>query len=92
MNKIKLTNRVSEISGLSKKDSKTAVDAVLEAITESLQKKEQVALVGFGTFSVAERAARTAKVPGTDKTVDVAAKTVAKFKAGKILKLKVAGK
>ena len=92
MNKIKLTNRVSEISGLSKKDSKTAVDAVLEAITESLQKKEQVALVGFGTFSVAERAARTAKVPGTDKTVDVEAKTVAKFKAGKILKLKVTGK
>lgn len=90
MSKIKLTNRVSEISGLSKKDSKTAVDAVLEAITESLQKKEQVALVGFGTFSVAERAARTAKVPGTDKTVDVAAKTVVKFKAGKILKLKVA--
>lgn len=92
MNKIELTNRVAKISGLSKKDSKTAVDAVLEAITESLQKKEQVALVGFGTFSVAERAARTAKVPGTDKTVDVAAKTVAKFKAGKILKLKVDGK
>lgn len=92
MNKIKLTNRVSEISGLSKKDSKTAVDAVLEAITESLQKKEQVALVGFGTFSVSERAARTAKVPGTDKTVDVAAKTVAKFKAAKLLKDIVAGK
>ena len=92
MNKIKLTNRVSEISGLSKKDSKTAVDAVLEAITESLQKKEQVALVGFGTFYVSERAARTAKVPGTDKTVDVAAKTVAKFKAGKLLKDIVAGK
>lgn len=92
MNKIELTNRVSEISGLSKKDSKTAVDAVLEAITESLQKKEQVALVGFGTFSVSERAARTAKVPGTDKTVDVAAKTVAKFKAGKLLKDFVAGK
>ena len=92
MNKVELTNRVSEISGLSKKDSKTAVDAVLEAITESLQKKEQVALVGFGTFSVAEKAARTAKVPGTDKTVDVAAKTVAKFKAGKLLKDIVAGK
>ena len=92
MNKIKLTNRVSEISGLSKKDSKTAVDAVLEAITESLQKKEQVALVRFGTFYVSERAARTATVPGTDKTVDVAAKTVAKFKAGKLLKDIVAGK
>ena len=92
MNKIELTNRVAEISGLSKKDSKIAIDATLEAIIESLQKKEQVALVGFGTFSVSERAARTAKVPGTDKTVDVAAKTVAKFKAGKLLKDIVAGK
>ena len=79
-------------SGLSKKDAKGAINAVLETITETLSRKEQVSLVGFGTFSVSERAARTAKVPGTDKTVDVAATTFAKFKAGKILKLKVAGK
>lgn len=90
MNKVEFINAVAAKAGLSKKDAIAAVDAVLETITESLQKKEQVALVGFGTFSVSERAARTAKVPGTDKTVDVAAKTVAKFKAGKLLKLKVA--
>ena len=92
MNKVELIERVSEISGLTKKDSKIAINATLEAITESLQKKEQVALIGFGTFSVSERAARTAKVPGTDKTVNVAATTVAKFKVGKALKEIVAGK
>ena len=92
MNKIELTNKVAAKAGLSKKDSKAAVDAVLETITETLSRKEQVALVGFGTFSTSQRAARTAKVPGTDKTVDVAAKTVAKFKAGKLLKNFIAGK
>ena len=92
MNKIELTNKVAAKAGLSKKDSKAAVDAVLETITETLSRKEQVALVGFGTFSTSQRAARTAKVPGTDKTVDVAAKTVAKFKAGKLLKNFIDGK
>ena len=92
MNKNDLINRVSEISGLTKKDAKTAIDATLEAITETLQKKEQVALVGFGTFATTERAARTATVPGTTKTVQVAATTTAKFKAGKLLKQIVSGK
>ena len=92
MNKNDLINRVSEISGLTKKDAKTAIDATLEAITETLQKKEQVALVGFGTFSTSERAARTATVPGTTKTVQVAATTAIKFKVGKLLKQTVAGK
>lgn len=90
MNKNDLINRVSEISGLTKKDAKTAIDATLEAITESLSKKESVALVGFGTFSTSERAARTATVPGTTKTVQIDATTAVKFKVGKILKLKVA--
>ena len=92
MNKVEFIEAVAAKAGLSKKDSRSAVDAVLETITETLSRKEQVALVGFGTFSTSLRAARNAKVPGADKTVDVAAKTVAKFKAGKILKLKVAGK
>lgn len=92
MNKVEFINALSERSGLTKKDSKAALEATLEIITETLSRKEQVSLVGFGTFSVSERAARTAKVPGTDKTVQVEAKTVAKFKAGKLLKEFVAGK
>lgn len=92
MNKVEFIDAVAAKAGLSKKDAKGAVDAVLNTITESLVKKESVSFVGFGTFSVSERAARTAKVPGTDKTVQVEAKTVAKFKAGKLLKDIVAGK
>ena len=90
MNKVELIDAVAAKAGLTKKDAKGAVDAVLETITESLVKKESVSFIGFGTFTTAERAARTAKVPGTDKTVNVAATTVAKFKVGKLLKLKVA--
>ncbi len=92
MNKVEFIDAVAAKSGLSKKDAKGAINAVLETITETLSRKEQVSLVGFGTFSVSDRAARTAKVPGTDKTVDVAATTVAKFKVGKLLKEFVAGK
>ena len=90
MNKVEFIAAVSTKANITKKDATVAVNAVLETITETLAKGEQVALIGFGTFSVKARNARTAKVPGTDKTVDVPATTVAKFKVGKILKLKVA--
>ncbi|AZL53845.1 MULTISPECIES: HU family DNA-binding protein [Aliarcobacter] len=90
MNKTEFIDAVAAKAGLSKKDSKSAVDAVLETITEALVKKDSVAFVGFGTFSTANRAARVAKVPGTDKTVNVPATTVAKFKVGKALKEAVA--
>jgi len=92
MNKAEFIDAVAAKAGLSKKDTKGAVDAVLETITESLVKREQVSFIGFGTFSTADRAARTAKVPGTDRTVDVAATVVAKFKVGKALKDAVSGK
>jgi len=92
MNKAEFIDAVAAKAGLSKKDSKGAVDAVLETITETLVKRETVSFIGFGTFSTADRAARTAKVPGTDKTVDVPATTVAKFKVGKALKEAVSGK
>jgi DNA-binding protein HU-beta len=62
----------------------------LVPITEALVKGDAVSFIGFGTFSTASRAARTAKVPGTDRTVNVAATTVAKFKVGKALKDAVA--
>jgi len=92
MNKAEFIDAVAAKAGLSKKDTKGAVDAVLETITETLVKGDTVSFIGFGTFSTAARAARTAKVPGTDRTVDVAATTVAKFKVGKALKTAVSGK
>ena len=86
MNKTEFIDEVAVKTGLSKKDAKGAVDAVLAVITEALVKKDSVSFIGFGTFATAERAARVAKVPGTDKTVNVPATTVAKFKVGKSLK------
>jgi DNA-binding protein HU-beta len=86
MNKAEFIDAVAAKAGLSKKDAKGAVDAALETITEALVKGDSVSFIGFGTFSTAARAARTAKVPGTDRTVNVAATTVAKFKVGKALK------
>ena len=90
MNKAEFIDAVALKSGLSKKDAKSAVDAVLETITETLAKKDFVSFIGFGGFSTSARAARTAKVPGTDRTVEVAATTSVKFKVGKDLKLAVA--
>ena len=90
MNRVELIDAIASKSGLTKKDAKLALEATLETIGETLAKKESVALVGFGTFSTSARAARTAKVPGTDKTVNVPATTVAKFKVGKALKELVA--
>lgn len=90
MNKAEFIDAVAEKSGLSKKDSKLAVDAILDTLTETLSKKESVAFLGFGTFSTASRDARVSRVPGTDKTVNVPATTVAKFKVGKALKDAVA--
>ncbi|WP_419769671.1 MAG: HU family DNA-binding protein [Candidatus Marinarcus sp.] len=90
MNKAEFIDAVAAKAGLSKKDAKGAVDAALETITETLVKGDSVSFIGFGTFSTAARAARTAKVPGTDRTVNVAATTVAKFKVGKALKDAVA--
>jgi len=92
MNKAEFIDAVAAKAGLSKKDSKCAVDAVLDTITETLVKRETVSFIGFGTFSTAPRAERIAKVPGTDKTVTVPATTVAKFKVGKALKEAVAKK
>ncbi|CAA6811293.1 MAG: DNA-binding protein HU [uncultured Campylobacterales bacterium] len=90
MNKTELVNEVASQTNISKKDVTSVVDSVLETIGKSLSKKENVALIGFGTFSTSDRAARTAKVPGTGKEVQVAATTVAKFKPGKALKEQVA--
>ena len=86
MNKAEFIDAVAVKAGLSKKDAKGAVDAALETLTETLASGESVSFIGFGTFSTADRAARTARVPGTGKEVQVPATRVAKFKVGKVLK------
>ena len=86
MNKNEFIDAVAEKSGLSKKDSRALVEANLEVITEALAKGDSVAFVGFGTFSVADRAARTARVPGTGATVEVPAKKAVRFKVGQTLR------
>lgn len=90
MNKTELIATVAEKAELSKKDSEKAVNAVFEAITESLKAGDKVALVGFGTFDVKERAERTGKNPRTGEPVVIAATRVPGFKAGKGLKDAVA--
>jgi DNA-binding protein HU-beta len=82
MNKAELINAIAEKAGLSKVDSKKALDAVIGAVTKALKSGDKVSLVGFGTFSVAKRAARTGINPATKKAIKIPAKKVAKFKAG----------
>ena len=69
-------------AGLSKVDSKKALDAALDAISEALRSGDKVALLGFGTFSVSERPARTGVNPATGEMIEIAAKKVIKFKPG----------
>ena len=82
MNKFELVDAVSEKSGLTKVDSKKAIDAVIDAVKEALKKGDKVSLVGFATLSVAERAARTGVNPQTKKPIKIEAKKIVKFKAG----------
>jgi len=82
MNKAELIEAIATDSKLSKADAGRALDATILAITKSLKKGDKVSLVGFGTFGVAKRAARNGRNPQTGKTIKIAAKKVAKFKAG----------
>lgn len=86
MTKAEFVSLVAEKSGLTKKDSEVALDAVIKSIEESVQKGETVTFVGFGTFSLTERAARTAIVPSTKEKIQVPAKKAVKFKVGKNFK------
>lgn len=86
MNKNELIASVAEKTEISKKDAEAAVKAVTEAITEALAEGDKVALVGFGTFSVKERAAHTGINPKTKETVEIPAAKVPAFKAGSALK------
>ncbi len=82
MNKGDLIESVANQAGLTKADSARAVDAVLDAITESLTQGTKVTLPGFGTFSTSKRAARSGRNPSTGATIKIKAKTIAKFKPG----------
>ena len=87
MNKAELIGAIAEKSGLSKADSKKALDAFVGSVTDTLKAGEKVILVGFGTFSVAERAAREGVNPSTKQKIKIPAKKVAKFKPGADLDL-----
>jgi len=82
MNKTELIGKIAAGSGLSKADAKKALDATLVAIKDALAAGDKVALIGFGTFSVNERPAREGINPLTKQKIQIAAKKVAKFKAG----------
>ncbi len=89
MNKADLIDAIASEAKITKADANRALDAFMNATTKSLKKGDRVALVGFGTFSVAKRAARNGRNPQTGKPIKIAAKKVAKFKAGAELASKV---
>ena len=90
MNKSELIDAIAEKGGLSKAAAGKALDATIAAVTDALKAGDTVTLVGFGTFSVKERAARTGRNPQTGATLEIKASKVPSFKAGKGLKDSVA--
>ncbi len=82
MNKAELIEAIAAQAGLTKADSKRALDAFVKATAGALKKGDRVALVGFGSFQVTKRAARKGRNPQTKKEINIAAKKVVKFRAG----------
>ncbi len=89
MNKSDLIEFVAKATHLTKSDSEKAVNAVFKGITTSLSKGDEARFVGFGTFSVSKRKARTGRNPRTGDALKIAASSVARFRAGKELKDKI---
>lgn len=89
MNKGELVDAMASEAKITKADAQRALEAFLNVTAKTLKKGDKVTLVGFGTFSVAKRAARTGRNPQTGKEIKIAAKKVAKFKAGAELSTKV---
>lgn len=89
MNKAELIDAMASGSGLSKADAKKALDAFIDATGNALASGDRVALVGFGSFGISERSARTGRNPQTGKEINIPAKKVVKFKAGAELSSKV---
>ena len=86
MNKAEFVDAVATKADMSKQDAASAVDAVLDSLTDALKGGDQVTLVGFGTFLVRERDARTGRNPRTGEEIQIAASKMPSFKAGKALK------
>lgn len=86
MNKAELVAAMAEKTQLSKKDAEAALKAFTDVVAEELKKGEKIQLVGFGTFEVAERSARTGRNPQTGEEMPIPASKAPKFKAGKALK------
>jgi DNA-binding protein HU-beta len=82
MNKAELIDAIASESGLSKVDAKKALDGFVTATANALKSGDRISLVGFGSFSVSNRAARTGRNPQTGKEIQIAAKNVVRFKAG----------
>ena len=89
MNKAELVEEVASETGLTRKTSRKAVDAIISAMTDSLAGGERVTLVGFGTFQVRERKVRSGRNPQTGATIQIPAKKVPKFVPGRSLREKV---
>lgn len=92
MNKSELIDSIAADTGLNKAAAAKALDATINAIVKAVAKGDSVALVGFGTFKSAKRAARTGKNPATGAAIKIAATTVARFTVGSGFKAAVAGK
>ncbi len=86
MTKDELVEKISSSAAISKKEAETALKAVTSGISDALANGDSVTLVGFGTFSVSNRAARTGRNPQTGESLQIAASKGVKFKAGKALK------
>ena len=86
MNKVTLVTKIAEKSGLSKKQAELALGAFIDSVTEALKEGDKVQLMGFGTFEVKERAARTGRNPSTGATIEIPASKTPTFKAGKGLR------
>ncbi|MBD5255207.1 MAG: HU family DNA-binding protein [Barnesiella sp.] len=82
MNKTELINAIAEKAGLTKVQAKAALEAAVNTVSEQLAKGDKVALIGFGTFSVAEKTARKGINPRTKETIEIPARKAVKFKAG----------
>lgn len=91
MTKTELVDKVAERAGITKKDAGSCVDALFSSIEQALRAGEKVQIVGFGAFEVRERAARKGRNPQTGAEIDIAARRVPAFKAGKTLRDAVSG-
>ena len=86
MNKVTLIEKIADKSGLTKKQAESALKAFIDSVTEALKDGDKVQLMGFGTFEVKERAARTGRNPSTGETIEIPASKTPTFKAGKGLR------